>query len=66
MRAILDRLSGLLPPNHRSSSAIIEIIPQGMFLNYGIGVRLGAMRTPLAARSRVPSSARSPGGSAQP
>jgi hypothetical protein len=54
MRAILDRLSGLLPPNRRSSSAIIEITPQDEFLTYGIGVRLGAMRTPQAARSHVP------------
>lgn len=54
MGAILDRLSGLLPPNRRASSAIVEITPQDSFLTYGIGVSLGAMRVPEAARTRVP------------
>ena len=54
MGAILDRLSGLLPPNRRSSSVIIEITPQDCFLTYGIGVSLGTMRVPEAARTRVP------------
>lgn len=54
MGVVLDRLSGLLPPNRRSSSAIIEITPEDHFLTYGIGVSLGTMRVPEAARGRVP------------
>src|SRR5665648_733333 len=54
MGTILDRLSRLLPPNRRASSAIIEITPEDNFLTYGIGVSLGAMRVPEAARTRVP------------
>jgi len=54
MGAVLDQLSGLLPPDRRSSSAIIEITPEDHFLTYGIGVSLGTMRVPEAARGRVP------------
>jgi hypothetical protein len=53
MGAILDRLSRLLPPNRRSSSAIIEIVPEGEFLCYGIGVSLRTMRVPDQARARA-------------
>jgi hypothetical protein len=54
IRATLDRLAGLLPPNRRSSSAVIEITPEDTFLTYGIGVSLGTMRVPDAARNHVP------------
>ena len=54
MGAVLDRLARLLPPDSRSSSAVIEIAPQGTFLTYGIGVSLGAMRVPATARGRAP------------
>ncbi len=46
-------LSSLLPPERRSDACVIEIIPEGEFLTYGIGVSLMQMRTPSLARGRV-------------
>jgi hypothetical protein len=54
------QLASLLPAERRASSRIIEIIPEDHFLTYGIGVSLMQMRSPVAARARVPAgSARS-------
>jgi hypothetical protein len=33
---------------------LIEVIPEGEYLTYGLGVSLLKMRTPAAARARVP------------
>jgi len=49
-----QRLGSLLPPDRRSTSAVIEIRPEGQFLTYGIGVSLMRMRDPAVARARVP------------
>ncbi|MBI2703685.1 MAG: hypothetical protein HYX32_00115 [Actinobacteria bacterium] len=46
-------LASLIPPERRTSSCIIEIVPEGTFLTYGIGVSLMKMRSPDAARGRV-------------
>lgn len=54
MRPMLQQLSRLLPEEHRSSAAIIEIVPEGTFVTYGIGVSLMKMRDPAAAKARVP------------
>jgi hypothetical protein len=51
---IPSELATLLPPERRATSAVIQIAPEGEFLTYGIGVSLLAMRTPAAARGRVP------------
>lgn len=53
-RAILTKLKRLLPEERRSVASIIEIVPQGEFLTYGIGVPLMKMRDPAVARGRVP------------
>jgi len=52
--SVLDDLGSLLPPERRSSAAVIEIVPEGAFVTYGIGVTLAAMRDPVRARARVP------------
>ena len=54
VRPLLHELSSLLPEKERASAAIIEIVPQGMFVTYGIGVSLMQMRDPAAAQARVP------------
>lgn len=54
MRPVLQQLSSLLPEEQRASAAIIEIVPEGMFVTYGIGVSLTQMRDPAAAQARVP------------
>jgi hypothetical protein len=54
VRSLLDELGSLLPADRRTSAAIIEIVPEGAFVTYGIGVSLSQMRDPEAARARVP------------
>jgi len=49
-----DELASLLPPARRASCCVLEIIPEGQFLTYGLGVSLAQMRSPAAARARVP------------
>jgi len=51
---LLDTLGALLPAERRDSASIIEIVPEGMFVTYGIGVALMKMRDPAAARARIP------------
>ncbi len=47
-------LGALLPPERRESACIVEVIPEGEFVTYGLGVSLMQMRTPATARARVP------------
>jgi len=42
-----------LPTERRASASIIEVIPEGEFVTYGLGMSLAKMRDPTAARSRV-------------
>jgi hypothetical protein len=51
---LLDELGSLLPAERRTSAAIIEIVPEGAFVTYGIGISLAKMRDPGSARARVP------------
>jgi hypothetical protein len=51
---LLDELGSLLPADRRHSAAIIEIVPEGRFVTYGIGVPLTGMRDPTGARACVP------------
>ena len=53
-RAVPERLASLLPPERRASSRILEIVPEGRFMVYGLGVPLARMRSPAAAQARVP------------
>jgi hypothetical protein len=53
-RTILEKLRRLLPEERRSTASIVEIVPEGEFLTYGIGVPLMKMRDPAVARDRVP------------
>ncbi len=52
-RETLEELGSLLPPERRDAAAIIEIVPEGTFVTYGLGVPLLKMRDPVAARARV-------------
>jgi hypothetical protein len=51
---VLTELASLLPAERRSSSVLIEVLPEGEFVTYGLGVSLRNMRIPAAARGRVP------------
>jgi Pyridoxamine 5'-phosphate oxidase len=52
--SLLRRIGSLVPPVRRASAAVIEIVPEGSFLTYGLGVPLRKMLDPAAARARVP------------
>lgn len=52
--AVPGRLVSLLPAERRAWCCVIEILPEGQFLAYGLGVSLKHMRNPSAARGGVP------------
>jgi len=52
--AVPEQLASLLPPERQAASRILEIVPEGRFMVYGLGVSLTRMRSPAAARARVP------------
>ena len=54
VRPLLKELASLLPAERRASACIIEVLPEGFFVTYGVGVSLLQMRDPAAARARVP------------
>ena len=43
-----------LVPKERRAATVLELVPEGRFLTYGIGVSLKAMMDPVAARAHVP------------
>jgi hypothetical protein len=53
-RSLTKELASLLPPQRRASARIVEVIPEGAFLTYGLGVPLLKMCDPAASRGRVP------------
>jgi hypothetical protein len=54
VRSVLKELASLLPAERQASACIIEVIPTGFFVTYGVDVSLMQMRDPAAARARVP------------
>jgi hypothetical protein len=54
VRPLLEKLASLLPPERQDAATIIEVVPEGMFVTYGVGVSLSKMREPVAACARVP------------
>src|SRR5215211_8184051 len=54
VRPLLKELGSLLPAERRTSACVIEILPEGAFLTYALGVPLRRLRDPAAARARVP------------
>ena len=52
-RSALQELGGLEPPARRTSASVLEVIPEGTFLTYGVGVTLKKMLEPTAAQGRV-------------
>jgi hypothetical protein len=51
--SLSKELQSLLPAERRASSTLIEIIPEGQFVTYGLGVSLMDMASPAKARGRV-------------
>jgi hypothetical protein len=54
VRPLLKELGSLLPPERQHTASVIEIVPEGAFVTYGVGVPLMKMRDPNVARGRVP------------
>jgi hypothetical protein len=52
--ALSPELASLLPVERRATGCIIELLPEGAFVSYGLGVTLAEMRNPVAALARVP------------
>ena len=50
----MKELGSLLPAERRASACLIEVVPEGAFVTYGLGVPLAKLRDPAAARARVP------------
>ncbi len=53
-RAVPKQLVTLLPAERQAWCRVLEILPEGQFLTYGLGVSLTQMRRPAAALARVP------------
>jgi hypothetical protein len=54
VRPLVEKLRPLLPAERRDAASVIEIVPRGTFVTYGIGVPLMKMRDPAVSRARVP------------
>lgn len=50
---VSQKLASLLP-QERATGCLLELVPDGNFLTYGLGVSLQAMRKPAAALAHVP------------
>jgi Pyridoxamine 5'-phosphate oxidase len=54
VRSVMQKLGSLLPTERRASACLIEVVPEGAFVTYGLDVSLSKLRDPAAARARVP------------
>jgi hypothetical protein len=52
--AISRDLERLVPESRKAGSCVLELVPEGRFLTYGLGVSLMAMADPALALARVP------------
>ena len=53
-RSCLRELGSLVPAERRALACLIEVVPEGTFVTYGLDVSLSKLRSPAAARARVP------------
>ena len=53
IHSLSKELEALVPAERRASAAVIEIVPEGRFLTYGLGVSLMQMANPAVARAHV-------------
>jgi hypothetical protein len=52
--SISRELEKLIPEARKAGSCVLELVPEGQFLTYGIGVSLVAMANPALALAHVP------------
>jgi len=53
VRSAWRELASLVPAERRSSASVIEVVPEGSFLTYALGVPLRKMLDPAAAQACV-------------
>jgi hypothetical protein len=53
-RSRLRELASLIPKERQAAGSVIEVVPEGEFLTYALGIPLRKMRDPAAAQARVP------------
>jgi hypothetical protein len=53
LNSVSKKLVSLLPKDRRATT-VLELVPEGTFLTYGIGVSLIEMRDPVAAGAHIP------------
>ena len=53
IESVSKKFASLLPPERRTG-CLLELVPEGVFLTYGLGVSLQDMRNPAAALAHVP------------
>ena len=49
-----EALKKLVPADRQTAATLLELVPEGRFVTFGIGVSLSAMRDPVASRALVP------------
>ena len=54
LEAVSPALARLVPASRRRTACILELVPEGAFLTYGIGVSLKDLADPARAAARVP------------
>jgi hypothetical protein len=54
VRSVSKKFESLVPQERRAVATILELVPEGTFLTYGIGVSLRAMVDPVAAQGHTP------------
>lgn len=52
--SLSKELASLVPAERRAACVLLELVPEGSFLTYGVGVSLMEMTRPATARARVP------------
>lgn len=52
--AASKKLASLLPPERRQTDCLLELLPEGNFVTYGVGVSLRDMTKPAVAQAHVP------------
>ena len=54
IESVPKKLASQLPKERRRTGCLLELVPDGNFLTYGLGVSLQDMAKPAAAQAHVP------------
>jgi hypothetical protein len=54
VRSAWKELASLVSAERRTAASVIEVVPEGEFLTYALGVAMRKLLDPAAAQARVP------------